>query len=353
MGMRTMGRHKKILLAAAALLVLLASAVWFFIYGQRVSTDDAAIDGHTVVMSPKISGYVKKIYVKDNQIVKAGDVIMEIDPKDYELQVENARAALAAAQAAMAAGESHAGQTAVTAPAGAASAREKERAAQAVWEKSSADLGRMEELIRGGACSQQEYDQAVAAERSARASLDQTKADVTSANAAPYEVANAQSTADQLTAQVKQAEAALAQAEMNLSYTKITAPMDGRITKRSVDTGSYVEAGTQLCSLVGNDLWVTANFKENQLKQIRPGCRADISVDAYPEMHLTGVVDSFQAGTGSYFSLFPAENATGNFVRTTQRIPVKIRLVSPSEQMILLLGPGMSVVPTVYADKRS
>ena len=348
MGMHTMGRHKKILLAAAALLVLLASAVWFFIYGQRVSTDDASIDGHTVVMSPKISGYVKKIYVKDNQVVKAGDVIMEIDPKDYELQVENARAALAAAQAAMAAGESRAGQTAVTAPAGAASAREKERAAQAVWEKSSADLGRMEELIRGGACSQQEYDQAVAAERSARASLDQTKDDVTSANAAPYEVANAQSTADQLTAQVKQAEAALAQAEMNLSYTKITAPMDGRITKRSVDTGSYVAAGTQLCSLVGFDLWVTANYKESELKGMKPGDPADISVDAYPGLKLRGRVDSFQAGTGSYFSLFPAENATGNFVKTVQRVPVKITFERLSQEDAELLGPGLSVVPTVY-----
>ena len=176
------------------------------------------------------------------------------------------------------------------------------------------------------------------------------QADLHSANTAPSVISAAKNTSEQLQAQVKQAESDLAQAESDLANTKVIAPMDGRITKRSVEPGNYVQVGQQLTSLVGTDLWVTANFKEIQLTHMRVGQLVDIRIDAYPNIVLHGEVDSFQAGTGSYFSLFPAENATGNFVKIVQRIPVKIVFDNPPDAA-LSLGPGMSVTPIVYTDK--
>ena len=207
----------------------------------------------------------------------------------------------------------------------------------------------MESLFREGACSQQQWDQAVATEASLRAALEKSQADARSASTAPSVIATAQSTTEQLAAQVRQAEVELAQAEQDLANTKIIAPVDGRITKRSVELGNYVQAGQQLGSLVGTDLWVVANFKETQLKRMRPGQAAEIRIDAYPGVTLRGRVDSLQAGTGAHFSLFPAENATGNFVKVVQRVPVKIVLEAQPESSIHL-GPGMSVEPTVFTE---
>ncbi len=335
--------------AAAVVLILLAGAgIYYFLYRGEVSTDDAAIDGHVVEISPKVAGYIKTVYVKDNQIVKAGDVIMEIDSRDYDLQVKNAQAALQAAQSALAAEKDDAETTLITAPAGVEASQEKVNAARAAWEKAASDKQRMQMLIENGACSQQEYDQAVESEKSARAALQQMQAELNSASSAPSVIAKSNDSVKQLEAQVEKAAAELEQARTNLQYTKITAPIDGRITKKSVEAGAYVQSGTQLCSLVSSNLWVTANFKENQLKGMRPGDKVDISVDAFPNMKLTGVVDSFQAGTGSYFSLFPAENATGNFVKTVQRIPVKIVFNDINNEQLSVLGLGMSVIPTVH-----
>lgn len=332
------------------LLVIAGAAIYYFMHSSEVSTDDAAIDGKTVDISPKVAGYIKEIYVKDNQKVKAGDVILQIDPKDYELQVQAAKATLSADMAALAAAKNDASATMITQPAGVDTANRQVQAAQATWEKDLADRNRMAMLIKTGACSQQEYDQAVAAEKSARANLAQMKASVASASAAPEVIDSAKNKVEQLQAQVEKAQADLAQAQENLRNTKIVAPMDGRITKKSVNKGAYLQAGTKICSLVSFDLWVTANFKENQLDHIRPGEKVKIAVDAFPSMNLTGKVDSFQAGTGSYFSLFPAENATGNYVKIVQRVPIKIIFDKLTEQQMQLLGPGMSVVPTVYTN---
>ncbi|WP_196594186.1 HlyD family secretion protein [Pectinatus sottacetonis] len=334
--------------AVIFLVVFLGAGIYYFIQRDKISTDDAAIDGQTVDISPKISGYIKNLYVKDNQIVKAGEVIMQIDPKDYQLQVENAKAALAAANAALAAAQNQSAATAITAPANVSEADQKVNAAQAAWEKALADKNRMGMLIQSGACSQQEYDQAVAAEKSTRASLAQMKASLVSANSAPDIIESSQNKVKQLQAQVAQAQAELDQAENNLQHTKIVAPMAGRITKKSVNKGAYVQAGTKICSLVSFNLWVTANFKENELHGIKPGDKVKIKVDAFPDMELTGKVDSFQAGTGSYFSLFPAENATGNYVKIVQRVPVRIVFDKLLPKQADVLGPGMSVVPTVY-----
>lgn len=217
--------------------------------------------------------------------------------------------------------------------------------------KAFGDRKRIEVLAASGACSQEEYDHAVVAANSARAVWEASQAEAESANTASDTIAVTENKVTQLEANIKQAETELKQAQQDLENTKITAPADGRITKRSVEVGSYVSRGTQLCSLVTQELWVTANFKESQLRGIRPGDSVDISVDAFPDMHLIGTVDSFQAGTGTYFSLFPVENATGNFVKTTQRVPVKIRLQDLSDKEKALLGPGMSVVPVVHLRK--
>jgi len=341
---------KKAFFVLFAIAIAIGAGFYYFLHRGEVSTDAAAIDGRVVVISPKVSGYVKSLNVQDNQMVKAGDVLLEIDPTDYIIRRNRAQAALAAALAAAKASQDNLETITIAAPSNVASAAAQAAAAQATWEKSYADRQRMESLFKGGACSRQQLDQAIAMEKAERSTLDKLQADLHSANTAPSVISAAKNTSEQLQAQVKQAESDLAQAESDLANTKVIAPMDGRITKRSVEPGNYVQVGQQLTSLVGTDLWVTANFKEIQLTHMRVGQLVDIRIDAYPNIVLHGKVDSFQAGTGSYFSLFPAENATGNFVKIVQRIPVKIVFDNPPDAA-LSLGPGMSVTPIVYTDK--
>lgn len=342
---------KIMILFISIVLLFLGIGCYIHKHHQDISTDNAIIDGKTVVLSPKVQGYIKKINVEDNKKISAGDVIMEIDTTDYQVKVDHAQAALLTAKAAISAAQNNAIKAGITAPANVEISKKKIDAAQATWEKTYADKQRMQMLINSGACSQEQFDQAIATEGSAKATLEQMQAELDASNAAPVIIAASQDTVEQLKAEEKQAKSDLAEAENNLQNTKIIAPMDGRITKRSVEVGSYVEPGTQLCSLVGLDLWIIANFKENQLEGMHPGNKVDISVDAFPNLKLTGIVDSFQAGTGSYFSLFPAENATGNFVKTVQRLPVKITFDQLSPEDALLLGPGMSVIPTVHLNK--
>ena len=304
------------------LVIGISAGGYYYLHRGEQSTDDAAIDGHIAAVSPKIQGYVKTVYITDNQQVKAGDLLLEIDPQDYIIRRDQARAALAAARAAASAADNSAKTTSVSAPANADAATAQVATAQATWEKAAADRSRAEALFDAEAYSRQQLDQAVAAERAARGTLDQMQSARQAVSTATTAIAGAQDTRDQLLAQVKQAEAALAQAESDLANTKIVAAMDGRITKRSVEPGNFVQPGQQLASVVGGDLWVTANFKETQLMQMRQGQRVDIKVDAFPNMILHGKVDSLQAGTGARFSLFPAENATGNFVKIVQRVQI-------------------------------
>lgn len=334
------------------LVVGISAGGYYYLHRGEQRTDDAAIDGHIAAVSPKIQGYVKAVYITDNQLVNAGDLLLEIDPQDYIIRRDQALAALSAARAAASAAENSAKTTSVSAPANADAATAQVAAAQATWEKAAADRSRAEALFDAEAYSRQQLDQAIAAERSARGALDQMHSARQAVNTAPTAIAGAQDTRDQLLAQVKQAEAVLAQAESDLANTKIVAAMDGRITKRSVEPGNFVQPGQQLASVVGGDLWVTANFKETQLMQMRQGQRVDIKVDAFPDMVLHGKVESLQAGTGARFSLFPAENATGNFVKIVQRVPVKIVFDEPLDAL-LAIGPGMSVEPTVYTESVS
>ncbi|MBF0463306.1 MAG: HlyD family secretion protein [Magnetococcales bacterium] len=238
----------------------------------------------------------------------------------------------------------------ITAPASLDAAQAQEVLSQAAWDKATQDLHRQQRLSNE-ARSQEQLEQALAAEKTTHASLQDAQAKLRSAKTAPTAIAQAQATRDQGAAQVKQAEADLAQAELDLANTKVLAPRDGHIAKRGVARGNYVQPGQALTALVGANIWVIAHFKETQLRTMHPGLPVAIHVDAYPQLKMTGKVESIQSGTGAFFSAFPPENATGNFVKVVQRVPVKILLDTPPDPA-LVLGPGMSVVPTVFMDRQ-
>lgn len=341
-------KDKLVKIFAVVIIIVLGVGVYWFMHRNDVSTDNAVIEGRSVVISPKVGGYVKALNIADNQEVKAGQVLVEIDPTDYIIKRNKAQANLEAAKAAASAAQNNLEKTNVSAPSNYDAAGADVNNAAALWQKANADLARMEMLFDSGACSQQQLDQAIANEKATRATLEKLGANQHSVSTVAESVNAAKDTAAQLQAQVKQAEQDLAQAEQDLTNTKIIAPMDGYITKRSVEVGNYVQPGAQLGNLVGSEFWVVANFKETQLENMKVGQAVDISVDAFPQAKLKGVVNSFQAGTGSRFSLFPAENATGNFVKTVQRIPVKIVLTEIPDNINLALG--MSVEPTVHTN---
>ena len=346
--MKLTSKHIKVIIGL--LVAVVGVSAYYYAHRSEVSTDNASIEGRTVVISPKVQGYVKTLNIQDNQLVKAGDVLLEIDSTDYIIRRDRAKATLAAAQAAANASHSNLETTTVSAPSNVDAATAQVASAEATWEKTFNDRQRMESLFSVGACSRQQLDEAIATEKFSRSSLDKMRADLRSASTAPSVIAAAKDTSQQFKAQVNQAEADLVQAENDLANTKIIAPMDGRMTKRSVEIGNYVQAGQQLSSLVGTELWIVANFKETQLANMQPGQVVDIHIDAFPNVKLRGKVDSLQAGTGAHFSLFPAENATGNFVKIVQRVPVKI-IFDSIPDVALHLGPGMSVIPTVYTEK--
>jgi membrane fusion protein (multidrug efflux system) len=341
-------RRSKLILIAVLLIAVLGGLIYWFIHRGEESTDDAAIDGRIVMLSPKIAGHIVTFNIVDNQQVKKGDVLLEVDPADYILRRDHAAAVLEAAEAAASASVSNKETTNISAPSNLEAAQAQVASAEANWEKSVSDLHRMQRLSNE-ARSQEQLDQAVANEKAMRSSLEDARARLRSAETAPKAIAAAEATSRQLAAQVKQAKVDLAQAEQDLSDSQVIAPMDGRITKRSVEFGDYVQPGQQLAALVSNDLWVVANFKETQLTHIRPGQRVTIKVDAFPDLKLDAHVDSIQSGSGAYFSAFPPENATGNFVKIVQRVPVKL-VFDNKPDAALVLGPGMSVVPTIYTD---
>jgi membrane fusion protein, multidrug efflux system len=278
-------RPSVIVIAAALAIVGIGYGAFAMFHSfTHESTDDAFVDAHILLTAPKIAGRVATVHINDNQDVKKGDLLIEIDPADAEAALTQANAKLGHDQAAQL--------------------------------KADQDLNRQQDLFGKGAISPQDRDTAI--QNSAT-----TKADV------------------------QTDKAAIQQAELNLSYTKIFAPEDGRVTKKAVEPGDYVQVGQNLFALVSPERWTTANFKETQLRAMRPGQPAQVSVDAYPDHPLRGHVDSIQAGSGARFSLLPPENATGNYVKVVQRVPVKIVLDGqPDVQRVL--GPGMSVVPTVY-----
>lgn len=267
-----------------ALLCLLIGGVASYIHFSHFeSTDDAFIDAHIIPISPKVAGQVLAVHVDDNQAVKTGDALLEIDERDYQAKVAEERGKLEAAEA---------------------------EARRAV-----ADARRYERIFKQDEISQQQLDHAQAAAAAALATAAKERG-------------------------------ALDQDELNLSYTKLTAPENGRITKKSVEPGAFVQVGQTLLCVVPANVWVTANFKETQLTHMQPGQKVTIKVDAYPGRKFEGHVDSIQSGTGERFSVLPPENATGNYVKVVQRIPVKILIDTPPDPAFRL-APGMSVVPSV------
>jgi membrane fusion protein (multidrug efflux system) len=419
------------LIGALAVAAVAAAVVYYFYSLGRESTDDAFIEGHIVPVSSRVAGHVAKVYVSDNQWVRAGELLLELDAKDFEARlagaeaglamaqaghntrsigadvteitstagvdearaaVEGARADVATGRAAVAAAESQVAQAKAqltAARAGLEAAQADVRAAEARRQLTRTHLDRIRDLVPQHAVSQQSFDESDAADRVAEADLaaarqrvnaqeatvkqgqaavtaaecgltqaeagvlvrqaasGRAEAKLAGANSAPRQVAESRSETHAAGAQVDRAAADLKQAKLNLSYTKIFAPTDGHITRKSIEPGAYVQVGQALLALVEPDVWVVANFKETQLTRMRPGQPAVVQVDAYPGVSFAAHVDSIQRGSGAHFSLLPPENATGNYVKVVQRVPVKIVFDDPRQAAEHLLGPGMSVVPTV------
>jgi membrane fusion protein, multidrug efflux system len=337
-------RAKLVLLLVVLVAVIGATGYWF-VTKDQATTDDAYTDGHAITVAPQVSGTVVTLDVTDNQRVKAGDLLIEIDPRAYVAARDQAQGSLQVAQAQLANARINLEWARVDYPARLAAAQAQLAAARATHFKADADARRQRGLPKQ-ATTQQEIDNAEAALRSADAQVDQAQAGVQQAELVPQYIGQAEAQVKQLEAQVALARAQLDQAELNLSWTKVTAPQDGWITKRNVEQGNYVQSGQSIFSIVTPDIWITANFKESQLARMRAGETVDIGVDAYPDLKLTGHVDSVQLGSGSRFTAFPPENATGNFVKIVQRIPVKIVIDSGMDPN-LPLPLGLSVVPTV------
>ncbi|MBV8552425.1 MAG: HlyD family secretion protein [Acidobacteriaceae bacterium] len=392
-----------VLLALVVVGLIVAIPVWAY-YSSRESTDDAEVDGHIVPISPRISGTIISVLVNDNQQVHAGQELVRLDPNDYQVALAQAEAALATAEAntvesqvnvpittinttsqvststtqvsSYEAAVSSAQQAVNTAGARLNASQAALAQAQANSVKAQKDLARYKDLVSKDEISRQDYDAAVASADADSAQVDSAKAEITasehtldqavaqlnqakaqlqtalvqrrqSEEIRPRQQAVSEARYKQAQAQVKQRQADLDQAKLNLGYTIIRAPVDGVVSRKSAEPGLEVSPGQQLMALVPlDDIWVTANFKETQLKNMRVGQKVEIEVDTYGGRKYLGHVDSIAAASGARFSLLPPENATGNYVKVVQRIPVKI-VLEPSENRDRSLRPGMSVEPTV------
>jgi len=366
--------------------------VGFFVYRYLTSyesTDDAQVDGHINSISARVSGHVTKLNIRDNQYVNAGDALVEIDPTDYQVALDRAKADLANAQAAaVAAGvtipitdintssQVSASQADVnTARAGIQVSEQQLQAAKAQLQEAQAndvkaqnDLGRYKQLVTKQEISQQQYDQAVASAQASAAGVEAAHANVDAAlqqvtqsrnklvtaeanyryaNTAPQQMKMTKAKADAALAEERRAKANLQQAELNLQYTKVIAPVNGIVSNRTVEVGQNVAPGQELMKVINlDDVWITANFKETQLRDMHAGQRVTLEVDANGRKY-NGKVDSVAGASGARFSLLPPENATGNYVKVVQRIPVKIDL-DPGSNKDHQLRPGESVTPKVW-----
>jgi membrane fusion protein, multidrug efflux system len=341
-------KRRPLVVAVGILVVILLAAGGLFYWlstRNLETTDDAYTDGRAIAIAPQVSGTVVSLDVTDNQFVKQGQPLIHIDPHQYEIDREQAEGAVATAKSQYA-GQQFAAEIArKNFPALLEQAQAQLANAKANLTKAQADYDRQRSLSRP-ATSQQEVDAATAALKQAQAQVMLAEAQVTQNSPVPQRIGETDAQVGQLKGQVEQAQARLDQANLNLSWTVVAAPQDGWITKRNVEKGTYVAPGQQIFSIVAPEVWVTANFKESQLADMRKGQPVKIKVDAYPTLDLRGHVDSIQLGSGSKFTAFPPENATGNFVKVVQRVPVKIVIDSGLNPNIPL-PLGISVEPTV------
>jgi membrane fusion protein (multidrug efflux system) len=348
--------HRRSVIVIAAFIafgaILYAATILFHSFTHE-STDDAFIDAHIVSVAPKIAGRISAVRVTDNQLVKKGDLLLEIDPRDADAAVAEKQAALRVASARLETARLSAEQAAAhvrTLQAAYGSAEASTEASAAEAQKQQQDLERNKTLVSSGAISKQDFAHSLNDTNSAQATLESRKRQLEAAAAlaeeARKQAGSARAQVSAAEAEVDQAEAELHQAELQRTYTRVMAPESGRVTNKSVEPGNYVQVGQPLFAIVPQQVWVTANFKETQLTEMRPGQPAEVSVDAYPSRALRGHVDSIQAGSGARFSLLPPENATGNFVKVVQRVPVKI-VFDEQPDVEQVLGPGMSAGPDV------
>jgi membrane fusion protein, multidrug efflux system len=392
------------LVKASFFLLLILVGIALYVYSGRVTTDDAQVDCHITAVAPQVPGYVVKLFFNDNTPVKAGDVLLQIDPRPYEAEVDQAKASLAVAEAQANSAKLQIGLTRETTTNSTSSATAQKEsdaadyassqaqleqsatanlqlaqanvaAKKATNERAQSDLARYTPLLSTGDVSKFQFDAVDASARVAKSELDAAEQQLAAAQQA-VEIARANSRSAQARvarsqsqfletkarerqvpiteavyksalATVERAQAALQQAELNLSYTRIIAPISGQITQRSVDLGQYVSPGQLLFTIVPLDqVYVTANFKETQLAKVASGQKVRFRVDTYSQ-EFEGVVDSIAGATGSRQALLPPQNATGNFIKVVQRIPVKI-LVKAESNPHLVLRPGMNVEATIY-----
>ena len=326
--------------------LLIGSGAYYYFSTRNIeSTDDAYTDGRAVSIAPQVSGQVVSLDVTDNEFVHKGQPLIHIDPRQYVSDRDFAQGVLDTAKAQLAGLTFGAEIARKNFPARLKQAQAQLASAQAAEVKAEADYQRQRSLPKQ-ATTQQDVDAATAALQQAQAQVKLAEAQVLEAEPVPQQIGQADAQVGQQKGQTEQAKARLDQAELNLSWTVVTAPQDGWITKRNVEMGNYVTPGQQIFSIVSPEVWVTANFKETQLALMRPGQKVTIAVDAFPQLHLKGHVDSIQLGSGSKFTAFPPENATGNFIKIVQRVPVKIAIDSGLDPAIPL-PLGISVVPAV------
>ena len=340
--------------AAIALAVVL-----YFLIGYvaniftHETTDDAFIAGHITSIAPRIAGQVVAVQVLDNQMVHSNDLLVEIDPADYAITVAQKQAASLSQDAnfrtVVAAYQLMRAKVA-TAEATARKSQADADAAESTAQIAQTNFDRIKDLLAQKTISQQEFDNAQAAVTKAQADFksaqDTVEEDNSKVDESQKQAEAAFAEKDMAFSQLNEAQTNIAAAQLNLSYTKIFAPMDGRVTRKAVEVGDYLEAGQQIMSIVPTEVWVVANFKESQLRKMQPGQPALVSIDALGGREFSAKVDSVQAGSGAQFSLLPPENATGNYVKVIQRVPVKIVFTEPLPADHVI-GPGLSVTPSV------
>jgi membrane fusion protein (multidrug efflux system) len=332
-------------LGAVVVIAIGAGIVYWLMTRGQESTDDAYTDGNAIAFAAKVSGYVTQLNINDNIFVHTGDLLLKIDPRDYIAARDQARAALSLARSQLSSARVDLEITRIRAPATLLQAQAQLSQARANQSQARRDYNRLR-AVDPRATTQTNIDQATAQLATNQAQVKTAEAQVQIADLVNQTIQAAEDTVTQRKAQVEQAEANLAAAEVNLSYTELRAPQDGTITRRNVDMGTFLQAGQQVFYIVTPQVWVTANFKETQLADVRPGQQVSMEVDAYPNLRLRGHVDSIQQGSGARFSAFPAENATGNFVKIVRRVPVKIVIDSGLDNDHGL-PLGISVTPTV------
>jgi len=321
------------------------------------TTDDAQIEKNMNPIIPRVSGYVTQLFVKDNDFVKKGDTLFTIDNKDYLVKVEEAEAALVAAQANYAAAkadiQSAAANVSVS-DANVKSASGSIETAQIRLGRASNDYDRYNNLYKNHSITKQQYEQALATKQEAESQLrilqQQQKASTFQKSVIQAKSAVSDKQTEVAAANIKRAQAQLDAAKLNLAYTAVTAAIDGQVSKISIQPGQLLQSGQSLFYIINNaEAWVIANFKETQLNKMVIGQKVSIKVDAYPDAKFEGTITSFSPATGSRFSLLPPDNATGNFVKTIQRLPVKISLNADNDvEKIKLLRPGMNVDVDVH-----